>query len=174
MASERRERVQGQDNFFNLGIALMLAYYIMDSTMNQTESPLILLVDDDASFLEVLSLKLSSEGFRIETAHDGKEGLARARVLKPDLVLLDMKMPGMDGSDVLQLMRVDPLIKDIKAIFLSGIVSSDEEQFKIDERFAMDAGALGCIRKTDDLSAIASQIEKYLGIIPTPPTPKMI
>ena len=156
------------------GIALMLAYYIMKATMNQTEPPLILLVDDDASFLEILSLKLSSEGFRIETAHDGKEGLARARELKPDLIILDMKMPNMDGGDVLQAMHADPSIKDTKAIFLSGIVSADEKQFAIDERFAMDAGALGCIRKTDDLSSIASHIEKYLGIIPTPPKPKMI
>jgi CheY-like chemotaxis protein len=146
----------------------------MKSTMNQTEAPLILLVDDDALFLEVLSVKLSSEGFRIEVAHDGKEGIAKARATKPDLMILDMKMPGMDGGDVLQAVRADPQIKDTKAIFLSGIVSADEEQFRIDERFAMDAGALGAIRKTDDLSSIASHIEKYLGIIPTPPKPTMI
>ena len=130
--------------------------------------PFILLIDDDSAFLEVLTVKLGSEGFKVAVAHNGEEGLRLARASSPNLVLLDMKMPGMEGGDVLHAMRLDPTLKNMKVLFLSGLVASDDKQFKIDEKFAISEGALGCVRKTDNLSDIVNAIKNHLGLLPIP------
>ena len=61
----------------------------------------ILAVDDEASVLEVLSEYFGDQGYRVETAGDGEEALARLAQSRPDIVLLDVRMPGMDGVEVL-------------------------------------------------------------------------
>ena len=65
----------------------------------------ILVVDDEKNIVQLARLYLNNEGFRVETAHDGKQGLEKARALKPDLVVLDIMMPEMDGLTVCKEIR---------------------------------------------------------------------
>ena len=68
----------------------------------------ILVVDDEPSIGRVVQFKLQQEGFRVALATDGLEGLAKVREEKPDLILLDLMMPGMDGFEVCRRLRAAP------------------------------------------------------------------
>src|SRR5215212_827822 len=65
----------------------------------------ILVIDDDPAITSVLKRGLSYEGFTVDTANDGADGLTRARTQPPDLVILDRMMPGLDGMEVLRRLR---------------------------------------------------------------------
>jgi CheY-like chemotaxis protein len=77
--------------------------------------PRILVVDDNPTNLEVLQVRLSAQGYEIVTAVDGEDALRRRRELEPDLVLLDVMMPKLDGISVLKELKADttsiPLVK---------------------------------------------------------------
>lgn len=79
----------------------------------------ILIVDDEQSLLELVSAILDEEGFEVETTLNGKEALDKLKSAKPDLVILDMMMPGMSGRETAERIRNDPTTKDIPIIFLT-------------------------------------------------------
>jgi signal transduction histidine kinase/CheY-like chemotaxis protein len=95
----------------------------------------VLIVDDDARFTELLARMLGSDGRHYQTAvaHNGEEALAKMSTQRPDLVLLDMAMPGLDGVGVLDQMRGTPDLADVNVVVVSaqgeaeGIVSLGEE-----------------------------------------------
>ena len=76
-----------------------------------TAMPLVLCIDDDVDFLEILKAKLAAAGMHTETAKDGEEGIMKARAMKPDIILLDMKMPGMSGADIIAELKAEGVIK---------------------------------------------------------------
>ena len=79
----------------------------------------ILVVDDEDDILQFLELVLREKGYEVVTAASGQEALTRAQIEKPDLVLLDIMMPQMDGWEVLKLLRVDEGTSDIPVAMLS-------------------------------------------------------
>ena len=79
----------------------------------------IVVVDDEKEMAQLLKIELESEGYQVSMAHDGKAGFALIRGMKPNLVILDVMMPKMDGYEVLNAIRGDPTIKDIPVIMLS-------------------------------------------------------
>ncbi|MBI2641827.1 response regulator, partial [Candidatus Roizmanbacteria bacterium] len=79
----------------------------------------ILIIDDDVFFQKFYLEKLSEKGFQVEVASDGDQGLAKMKLSKPDLILLDIIMPKKDGFEFLQAMRQDPLFKQIPVIVFS-------------------------------------------------------
>jgi two-component system alkaline phosphatase synthesis response regulator PhoP len=79
----------------------------------------ILLVDDDPDILEFLSYNLIKEGYVIETAENGIEALQKVGVFMPDLIILDVMMPQMDGIEACQEIRKNPAYKDILIVFLT-------------------------------------------------------
>ena len=79
----------------------------------------ILLVDDEQDILEFLSYNLKKEGFKLLTANDGNKGLALAKKHKPDLVILDVMMPGMDGIEVCEKIREEDELDDVLILFLT-------------------------------------------------------
>ena len=79
----------------------------------------ILVIDDDPGTHELLRRALSREGYRVEGAPDGETGLARIRELRPDAILLDIRMPRMDGWSVLATLRADPDLASIPVIVIS-------------------------------------------------------
>jgi two-component system alkaline phosphatase synthesis response regulator PhoP len=85
----------------------------------------ILVVDDERSILDLVTAYLRQEGYEVETAMDGPSGLKAARVLKPDLVVLDIMLPGMDGIEVLARLRRE---SDVYVIMLT---AKSEETDKI-------------------------------------------
>jgi len=86
----------------------------------------ILVVDDEPSVTRNLKLNLESSGYDVFAENDAINALAAARIFRPDLILLDVIMPGMDGGDVAIRLRADPLFRDTPVIFLTGVVSNEE------------------------------------------------
>ena len=82
----------------------------------------ILIVDDELGMVMVIKGFLEKNNYEIVTASDGKEGLAKAQNEKPDLILLDIMMPNMDGGDVIRALKSDSLTRNIPVIFLSAFV----------------------------------------------------
>ena len=79
----------------------------------------ILLVDDEPDILEFIGYNLKKEGFEVETANNGVEGLRQAKVFRPDLILLDVMMPLMDGMEMCSELRKLESFKDTLVVFLS-------------------------------------------------------
>jgi CheY-like chemotaxis protein len=79
----------------------------------------ILIVDDDLETLRLVGLMLQRQGYEISTASNGELGLEKAWAEKPDLILLDIHMPGINGFEVFKIMKSEPLIKDIPIIALT-------------------------------------------------------
>ncbi len=91
------------------------------------EGTTILIVDDEQKIRELLDLRLSAEGFKVIQAVDGEEGVAQARKHSPDLILMDVMMPKMDGAEAVNELRQDPATKDIPVIFLTSMITKEEE-----------------------------------------------
>ncbi len=81
----------------------------------------ILMVDDDRDFTEAVAGLLEAEGYEVIVENDGKQGLERAKEEKPDLMLLDVMMPGADGFDIAREMHAADEINKIPVIMLTGI-----------------------------------------------------
>lgn len=87
----------------------------------------ILLVDDEEEALHFLGNILKRENYNVTITPKGKEAIELAKSIKPDLVILDVLMPDMDGADVAFALENDPITKDTPIIFLTGILTKDEE-----------------------------------------------
>jgi len=85
----------------------------------------ILLIEDEKEVAELYRLKLSLDGYDITIAENGQEGLDKAIKVNPELIFLDIKMPGMDGFEVLKELRGSPKTKDTPVIILSNL---DEQE----------------------------------------------
>jgi len=79
----------------------------------------IMIVDDEESIRELVNAVLSLEGFEVIAAEDGQECLEKLKEVKPDLILMDMMMPGMSGRETIEKIRKNPKTKDLKIIFLT-------------------------------------------------------
>jgi len=90
-------------------------------------------VEDEQSILNVLCDKLSKEGFDLLKAMDGKEGLNKALQEKPDLILLDLLMPVMDGIAMLKELRKDEWGKDAKVVILTNLSGEEKNVLDLDE-----------------------------------------
>ena len=128
--------------------------------MNQP--PLILLVDNEANFLEIFYAKLRQAGFRVETAENGEKGIEAAKKFKPDLILMDMKMPKMNGAQAVIKLKEDPETKDIKVVFLTNFGDLRTGMEEIDRKFSRDIGAMDYLRKTSDLDEIVKKIQTFV------------
>ncbi|ERJ20767.1 Diguanylate cyclase protein [Salinisphaera shabanensis E1L3A] len=105
-----------------------LAYDNRDRSMAET-APLVrgvvLVVDDQPETLALLSEVLGNEGYTVIVAVDGRSALERARMITPDLVLLDARMPGMDGFEVCLRMSADASLAGVPVIFMTGLTESE-------------------------------------------------
>jgi DNA-binding response OmpR family regulator len=86
----------------------------------------ILIVEDDRFLRELIARKLKNEGYEVLEAIDGEEGLKRIKEEKPDLVLLDLILPGIDGFEVLAKAKEDPDTAQIPVIILSNLGQREE------------------------------------------------
>lgn len=129
----------------------------------EDKSKLILMIDDDANFREIVSMKLGSAGYRVEMAEDGETGIRKMRDLHPTMVLLDMQMPGMSGADVVFKVKDDPDLKTIPILFLSSLGDPDPAMMQANDRLAIEIGTIGYLKKTDDLDSLLAKIKEKLG-----------
>jgi DNA-binding response OmpR family regulator len=86
----------------------------------------ILLVEDDEFLAELYATKLNLEGFEISLATDGEKGLKMIKEKKPDLILLDIILPKMDGFEILKVIKTDKTLKRIPVILLTNLSQKDE------------------------------------------------
>lgn len=86
----------------------------------------ITVVEDDKFLRELITQKLSKEGYDITEAVDGEEGIETIKEEKPDLILLDLILPGIDGFEVLARIKSDPGISEIPVIILSNLGQKDD------------------------------------------------
>lgn len=111
-----------------------------------------MLVDDHPLFLEGLTYLLQTHGVEVAgTANDGREGLEKARLLKPDIILMDIRMPGLGGLDALKLIKAE--MPEIKIVMLT---TSDEEEDFFD---AVKYGASGFLLKSTNASQLVGLLK---------------
>jgi len=129
-------------------------------TSNQTEDNKgnILIVDDTPENLQVLSATLSERGYKVRGVINGKMAIRAARSGSPDLILLDIKMPEMDGYEVCTLLKADPKTAEIPVIFISAL---DEV---LDKVTAFQVGGVDYITKPFHVAEVLARIEHQLTI----------
>ena len=137
-----------------------ICYYLGMGEKNNKSS--VLIIDDDPNFREIFSAKLKSEGFSVFEANGGENGLKKALEIIPDLILLDIEMPGMSGIKVLSEMKANLNLKHLKVVFLTNHGESGENDAWLDKKFANEIGATSYIRKTDDLDKIIKEVKNIL------------
>jgi CheY-like chemotaxis protein len=116
-----------------------------------------LLVDDDEDLLLIGKMALQDVGgWPTLVASSGREAIEIAAREQPDVILLDMMMPGMDGALALQLLRANPATRDIPVVFMTAKVQPE------DLRRYLDLGAAGVVCKPFDPLALAGDIQKIL------------
>ena len=90
----------------------------------------ILIVDDDPLYIRIYQLKFKVDGHTVETAVDGKEALTKIESFTPDLILLDIMMPEMDGFEVLRRLKANPKTKKIPVVLLTNLGGDDADTLK--------------------------------------------
>lgn len=88
----------------------------------------ILVVDDDRDLADTIKSVLEYVGYTVLFSHEGKDGIMKARQHQPDLILLDIMMPGMDGAEAIKILKAEPSTRDIPVIFLTGLVSNEDKE----------------------------------------------
>ena len=116
----------------------------------------ILIVDDTIYNIQLLSLMLNKHGYQVEKATSGTEALEKAKRLLPDILLLDIRMPDIDGYEVCKRLKADPVTKDIPIIFISSI---EETTDKVE---AFSVGGVDYISKPFQLIEVLARIQTHL------------
>jgi putative two-component system response regulator len=116
----------------------------------------VLMVDDNPTNLQVLQATLEGEGYRRLAARDGASALAVSAKAEPDLILLDIMMPGMDGYEVCRRLKSDPATYDIPVIFLSAL---EETQEKVK---GLELGAVDYITKPFEPAEVLARVNTHL------------
>jgi len=117
----------------------------------------ILIVDDEKDFVQTLSFRLKAENFDVITAHDGDSGLEKAKKKSPDLIILDIMMPNMDGYMVCKMLKLEETLKKIPVIMLT------VQPSELDEGASRDVGADAYMTKPFNPQALINKIRKLLG-----------
>jgi len=123
---------------------------------------LVLLVDDDAGFREIWKMKLTSSGFDVLEASNGKEALEILKDKKPDVILLDVLMPEMDGVKTLLTIKENNNLKDVKIFFVTSLDNADPELSEYHKELASELGAVEYLRKSIDLDNLVERVSNSL------------
>jgi DNA-binding response OmpR family regulator len=120
--------------------------------------PKILLIDDEVDFTELLAANLEESGFAVRQVNVATKSIEEARVFQPDLCIIDLVMPIMDGGDVVNALKSDPVLASVPVLMLTALVEENpdnpgEIQMK---------GGLAFVSKTSDLAVIIHAIRTLL------------
>ncbi|HTT61997.1 MAG TPA: hybrid sensor histidine kinase/response regulator [Bryobacteraceae bacterium] len=129
-----------------------------DTAQKPVSKPDILVVDDTPANLRLLSEMLKAQGYKPRLVPSGKLALKAARAIPPDLILLDIRMPEMDGYEVCERLKADPDMKEIPVIFLSAL---DETANKVR---AFAAGGVDYITKPFQVEEVLARVETHLSL----------
>ena len=115
----------------------------------------ILIVDDDPRLLHIVAMYLGIEGYDVVTAENGEDGLHEIEAQRPDLVILDIMMPGMDGIEACRRIRANPETQNMPVVMFSALSSDD------DIERARLAGANHLITKPFNLVGLGSVVKTF-------------
>jgi signal transduction histidine kinase len=118
----------------------------------------LLLVDDTPTNLSVLSEYLKQYGFKVIVARDGDSGIKRAQYAQPDIILLDVMMPGIDGFETCRRLKADALTRDIPVIFMTALAGTD------DKVKGFSAGAVDYVTKPLQQEEVLARLTTHLKI----------
>jgi len=121
--------------------------------------PVVLVVDDTPDNLSVLFDLLGNAGFDVLVAEDGESALARVPLARPDVILLDVLMPGLDGFATCERLRKDPALRDIPVIFMTALTDT------IDKVRGFEAGAVDYVTKPFQLEELLARLRAHLTIV---------
>lgn len=116
----------------------------------------ILLIEDTPDMLKVIQSNLSVRGYQVITASKGEEGLILARTQRPDLIILDIRLPDITGWSILQTLKSDPKLKEIPVFVMTA------SELAGDEKKALNLGAAYYLSKPFSLHDFISRIDKVL------------
>ena len=116
----------------------------------------ILVVEDEPNIIKLISFILKSSGYEVVEAEIGAVGLKKAKAEKPDMIILDVMMPKMDGFEVAKKLKADPATRNIPILMLSS-----KAQFE-DKMKGIDSGATDYITKPFDREELLQKIEELL------------
>ena len=116
----------------------------------------ILLVDDEADLVKVVKFRLESKGYEVLSAFDGQEGLAKARKEKPDLIILDLMLPKMEGYKVCRMLKFDEKYKNIPIIMFTARAQD------FDKKVGYEVGADEYVTKPFDQEVLLGKIKDLL------------
>ena len=117
----------------------------------------LLLIEDDTFLAGMYVTKLTMENFQVDLANDGKSGLEKVKKMKPDLILLDVLLPKMNGFDVLKSLKEDPTTRDIPVVLLTNLGQ------KSDVMKGLDLGAVDYLIKAHFMpSEVVAKIKAIL------------
>ena len=122
------------------------------------ERPLVLIVDDDADSRTIARAFLESRGWEVVDAADGREGLRLAWTRRPDLIVLDLVMPGMDGWGVAAALRVDASTRRVPILALTAAAGKSEQDR------ALEVGCDAVLHKPIALADLSARIDAILGV----------
>ncbi len=123
----------------------------------------VLLTDDDADLLFAMQSLIEQIGCRVELAHNGLECLAKAESFSPDLIVLDIMMPGLHGLDTLRKLKANPKTRDI------GVIMYSAKNFKVDHGLATDLGAVAVLPKPISNQLFLETVRRCLGTAESSP-----
>ena len=129
----------------------------MDSRANRGRRPVVLAADDEEDILGLIVFRLEHSGYTVIPARDGAEALELARNSQPDLAILDVMMPKIDGFELTRRLREDEETSEMPIILLTARTQEDDVQRGI------DAGADDYIRKLFSPEELRSRVEAILG-----------
>lgn len=127
--------------------------FYRDKLVLMDKSKKILICDDDAGIVEVIKIVLEGNNYQVSSTSNGKGILKHVIDSKPDLVLLDLWMPGMDGREILKVLHRDPVTKNLPIVIMSAL--SDAKSI------AEEIGATDCLPKPFDISVLLGIVKKY-------------
>lgn len=116
----------------------------------------ILFIEDEPDQIMMIKMRLEANNYEFVSAPDGEEGLKKAFEIKPDLVLLDLVMPKMDGYEVCRRLKKDPETSNIPILLITASGARDIEEKCI------EAGANACIKKPCESKELLAKIKKLL------------
>jgi two-component system alkaline phosphatase synthesis response regulator PhoP len=136
----------------DISVSARADYFCVNFVLMELKAKTILVADDENDILEIVSYNLLKEGYNVYTARDGNEALEKARVIEPDLLILDILMPYKSGVEVCRVLRSQPKFKNTLIILLTAL-SDEGSHIK-----GLDSGADDYVTKPISTNVLMSRV----------------
>ncbi len=134
---------------------------VRSAAPTRNTTPTVLLVDDDADLLALIAMRIESAGYRVELADSGEQALAKVAEQRPDLVVTDLRMPGMDGLSLFERLRRHAPTLPVIVLTAHGTIP--------DAVAAMQRGLFGFLTKPFESAELLERIRQAIQLVPRPP-----